>query len=85
VHHVAKALAALPSALRICRVRAQAGVLIRPPTNLLFVLTGTVLGPHTPGSTDRVDNPTADAPRARLAGTRRRRSQGGEGTCRSPT
>jgi hypothetical protein len=84
VHHVAKALAALPGALLICRVPARAGVLIRPPTNLLFVLTGAVPGSHTPGF-DLVDNPTADAPRARLPGARRRRSLGREGTCRSPT
>jgi hypothetical protein len=84
VHHVAKALAAFPGALLICRVLARAGVLIGPPTIPLFVLAGAVLGPHIPGF-DVVANPTADPPRARLARTRRRGSLGREGTCRSPT
>ncbi|SNR80195.1 hypothetical protein [Blastococcus mobilis] len=84
MHHVAKDLAALPGALLICRVLARAGVLIGLASIPLFVLAGAVLGPHTPGF-DLVDNPTADPPRARLAGTRRRRSLGREGTCRSPT
>lgn len=84
MHHVAKALVALLGALLSCGLLAQAGALIRPPTNLLFVLTGAILGPHVPGS-DVVDDPTTDTPRARLAGKRRRRSQGREGTCRSPT
>jgi hypothetical protein len=84
VRHVAKALVAHPGAFSSCGLLARAGAPIGLPTIPLFVLAGVALVPHTPGF-DLVDNPTADPPRPRFAGTRRRRSRGREGTCRSPT
>jgi hypothetical protein len=84
VHHVAEALSALGGAFLICRVLARAGVPVGLPAIPLFVVAGVVLEPQPPDF-GLVENPAADPPRARLAGTRRRRSPGREGTCRSPT
>jgi hypothetical protein len=84
VQHVAESLVALGGAFLICGLLAGAGVPIGLPTIPLFMLAGVVLGPHTPGF-DLVDSPTLEPPRARFAGTRRRRSLGRERTCRSPT
>jgi hypothetical protein len=81
---VARALVAQPGAFLSCGLLARAGAPIGLRTIPLFVLAGVALVPLTPGF-DLVDNPTADRPRPRLAGTRRRRSRGREGTCRSPT
>jgi CPA2 family monovalent cation:H+ antiporter-2 len=84
VHHVAEAPVALGGALPVCGLLTWADVPIGTPTIQLFALAAVVIGPHPPGF-DLVDSPTAEPPRARLAGTRRRRSLGREGTCRSPT
>jgi hypothetical protein len=84
VQHVAESLVARGGAFLICGLLAPGGVPLGPPTIPPFLLAGVVLWPQTPGF-DLVDNPTVEPPRARLAGTRRRRSLGREGTCRSPT
>jgi hypothetical protein len=83
VHHVAGALVALGGTFPICGLHAPAGVPIRRPTIPLFVFV-VVLGPDTP-ALRLVADPSPASRRARLAGTRRRRSSGREGTCRSPT
>ena len=83
MHPVAEALVALGGPFS-CGLLPWAGPPLGLSTIPLFMLAAVVLAPHTP-ELDLVDSSTAEPTRWRLAGARRRRSLGGEGTCRSPT
>ena len=83
MQHVAEPLGVDGGAFLVRGLRARR-VPIGLPGLPESLSAGVAPGPHPPGLIP-VDGSTAALPRARLAGTRCRRSPGREGTCRSPT